>query len=536
MPADLFGRSAAAVDTHEPGLRVTLAQIQAFLPRYKWVVAGVFLATALSTYVGLSLITELYDVNAALLVKLGRENLDPPPTARNGILSTGLRREELGSEVQILRSADLLRQIVDTLGVDAFRVARVPPPGLFARAKFYTKAAIRRAKNGYQDALIALDLKKRLPERDAIVAQLLNDLTVEPQKESDVIALHLRLANPDLAVRVEQTLIQKYLVYRVQVRQASGVKEFFDGEAQRLKETLQTAEARLRTWKQQHGLSVPGEQKALLLRQIRELTAQQDNADSRTQALTHQLVAARDLATSAPERVSATQTETPSPAVLQFRERLTKLQADRARLLTTYKPGAAPIAAVDEEIATLVRMIDARASTELGSVTTEINPLRQQLQQSVNQDTVALEGLSAETPARHQQIAELQSELHEVERADATLAELERERSMTEQNYLTAMKRLTDAEVEQQLDLTRISNVSVAVPPTSTLEPVYPRKLLVTALSLAVGLLLGIALGVVLEWTSDTVRDAQDVESLTDLVCLAEFGADRRRGPAAGAA
>ena len=91
------------------------------------------------------------------------------------------------------------------------------------------------------------------------------------------------------------------------------------------------------------------------------------------------------------------------------------------------------------------------------------------------------------------------------------------------------MKRLKDADVESQLDLSRISNVSVAIPPAATLEPVYPRKLLITALSLVVGLLLGVALGIVLEWTSDTVRDEEDVESLTELVCLGNFGADRRR-------
>jgi polysaccharide biosynthesis protein PslE len=534
MAADLFSRTAMA--DQEPGVRITLAQVKTFLPRYKWVIAGVFLATVLSTYVGLSLTTEQYDANAALLVKLGRENLDPPPTARNGILSTGLRREELGSEVQILRSSDLFGQVVDTLGVDAFRVTRVPPPGLVAKAKFYAKAGVRWVKTRYQDALVALDLKKRLPERDAIVEQLLADLTAEPQKEADVIALHLRMANPALAVRVEQTLIQRYLVHRVQVRQASGVKEFFDGEAQHLRQELETAEARLRQWKQQHGLTVPAEQKALLLRQIRELAAQQDTATSRTQALAQQLAAARNLATSVPERVRATQTDTASPAVLQFRERLTKLQADRAKLLTTYKQGAAPVATIDEEIASLTQMIAARQSTEVGSVTTELNPIRQQLQQSVNQDTVALEGLSAEAPARIHQMAELQTELHHLESADATLVALERERAITEQNYLNAMKRLTDAEVERQLDLSRISNVSVAVPPTASFEPVYPRKLLITALSLGVGLVLGVALSIFLEWTSDAVRDARDVESATDLICLGEFGGKRRGRPAAGAA
>lgn len=119
----------------EPGVRLTLAQLRRFVPQYKWVIIGVFTFTTLAAYASLSLITELYDVRAALLVKLGRENLDAPVTARNGVLSTGIRREELGSEVQFLRSSKLLEEVVDTVGVEAFRVQRVPPPDLVGDRK-----------------------------------------------------------------------------------------------------------------------------------------------------------------------------------------------------------------------------------------------------------------------------------------------------------------------------------------------------------------------------------------------------------------
>ena len=221
--ADFFQRGPAATDGDEPGMRITLAQIREFVPRYKWVIAGVFLFTTLSAYTALSLMTEVYEVHSALLVKLGRENLDGPVTARNGVLSTGVRREELGSEVEILRSSALFEQVVDDIGLEAFRVKRVPPPGVVARAKFYTKAGLRWAKRELQEGLIALDLKKRLSEREAAVALLTDDLTVVPQKEADVIGLDLRLADPALGVRIQETLIRKYLTHRVEVRRNRGV-------------------------------------------------------------------------------------------------------------------------------------------------------------------------------------------------------------------------------------------------------------------------------------------------------------------------
>jgi uncharacterized protein involved in exopolysaccharide biosynthesis len=530
MAADFFNRPSATADASEPGVRITLAQVRAFLPRYKWVIAGVFVFTALSAYTALSLTTELYDVHAALLVKLGRENLDAPVTARNGVLSTGVRREELGSEVQILRSMPLMEQVVDEIGVDAFRVKRTPPPDLLGKAKFYTKAAVRWLKGRYHDGLIALDLKKRLSERDAAIDRLTDELTVEPQKEADVIRLNLRSADSALAVRVQETLIQKYLAHRVEVRRNLGVKEFFEREVGQMRETLQIAERAVNDWRRQLDLTVPAEQKALLLRQIAELSTQRERAASRRDALATQQDAAQTLIGSAVERVRATQVETPSAAMQQFRERLTRLEADRARLLTTYLPEAAPVKTIEEEIATIRKLLAAQTESEIGSVTTEINPLRQQLQQSLNQDTVALRGLSAELSTQERQLASLREQLRRLTEADTSLVELERERGLAEQNYLSAVKRLAEADVTSELDVSRISNVAVAEQPTASLSPVYPRKLLIMMVALAVGLVLGVGLAVALEWSNDTIRDVEDMESATELICLGTFSPNQAVG------
>lgn len=507
----------------EPGVRLTLAQLRRFVPQYKWVIIGVFTFTTLAAYASLSLITELYDVRAALLVKLGRENLDAPVTARNGVLSTGIRREELGSEVQFLRSSKLLEEVVDTVGVEAFRVQRVPPPDLVGKVKFYAKGGLRWVKDRYQDALIALDLKKRLGERDAAVALLVDDLVAEPQKDSDVIQLRLRLANPELGVLLQQTLIEKYLAHRVEVRRNRGVKEFFEREVAELRSLLEAAEQRANEWRSKSQLTLPGEQKALLLRQIREVSAQRERAMSRVQALGGQLTEARGLMNGSAERVRTAQVEMPNSEVQQLRERLVRLEADRARLLTTYLPGAAPVGIVESEIATVRQLLARQQESDIGSVTTTLNPLRQQLEQSVNQDRVLLTGLTAEINAQQRQLERLRAELNAVETADVTLAELDRDRTLAEQNYLTAVKRLAEADVESELDVSRISNVAVASPPTSSLTPVYPRKLLLMALALVIGLVFGVGLAALLEWTSDTVHDADEASAATQLACLATF-------------
>jgi uncharacterized protein involved in exopolysaccharide biosynthesis len=515
---------ARQLDDLEPGFRITFEQIGRFVARYKWVVAAVFACTTVAAYASLSLVTELYDVRSSLLVKLGRENLDPPVTARNGVLSTGVRREELGSEIAILRSNQLLGEVVDELGVEAFKVKRVPPADLLGRAKFYTKAALRWTRDRYQDGLIALDLKKRLNDREAALDMLASTLVIEAQKDSDVIVISQRIADPQLGVTIQEALIQKYLTHRVDVRRTSGVKEFFQTEVGDLRTALEQAEQRANNWRAQSRLTLPSEQKALLLRQIRELSADREKNQRTARALRTQVEAARSMMSQSAERVRAAQVETPSAAMLQFRERLSRLEGERAKLLTTYLPAAAPVKTVEDEIATIRQLMAAQNNTDIGSVTTSPNPLRVQLEQSVNEGSVTLAGLSAELETQQTQLARLQAELDGLENADATLIELERERRLAEQNYLAAVKQLNDADIESQLDVSRISNVAVATSPTSSLMPVYPRKLLLMAIALGIGVLFGIALAAFIEWTSDTMRDADDVSAATELPCLANFG------------
>jgi uncharacterized protein involved in exopolysaccharide biosynthesis len=102
---------------------------------------------------------------------------------------------------------------------------------------------------------------------------------------------------------------------------------------------------------------------------------------------------------------------------------------------------------------------------------------------------------------------------------------------VVEQSYLAAAKRRDEAAAQARLDVGRISNVSVVMPPVASPEPVYPRKLLLMAVALALGVALGLALAIGLEWSSDAVRDADQIESLTELVCLGSVSFDRgRRG------
>jgi polysaccharide biosynthesis protein PslE len=502
------------------GLHVTWPQVQKFLRRHVWTIAGVFVITVIGAYSALNLMSEQYEAQSALLVKVGRENLDAPASARNSVFSTGLRREDLASEVQILTSVDLLTQVVDEIGPEAFKPKRVVPDTILGKAKFYAKAAIRAVRDQYKELLYVLDLRKRLDDRSQAIALLTTDLIVEPAKDSDVIRMRLRMADPALATRIQSLAIQKYFARRIQVRQQPGLREFLDQEATALGHALTEAETERNQLKATNELSVPLEQKALLLRQIREVTAQRNLAQSEAETLTQQIAAATQLASQTSETINAATIETANQSRQILRERLTKLEADRAHLVTKYQPEAETVRNLDTEIGNLRALLASQRATEVGSTTSQLNPLRQQLLEKIQADHVRLEGLRAAVATQSRQISTYERELTRLEQGDARLTVIERGRQVAEEQYLSMLKRRQDADFAAQLDLNRISNVSVITPPHATLEPVYPRKTLIMAMALAVGLLLGIAVSLLREWARDDIEDARSLEAVTKLPVL----------------
>ncbi len=496
--------------------------VRGFLARYKWTVLGVFLATVASGYVTLSLFTEQYDVESEILVKLGRENLDPPATSRNLPLAAGLRREELMSEVQILRSPALIRRLVDQIGPEAFEPRPAQAAGAGAEMKARLKSVARGVKDWWKSALIALDLNKGLSERDTAVQDLLERLAVEPRKDSDVIAIKLRMANPALAVDLQERLIGLYMRRRVDVRRSEGVKEFLDTRAAQRKAELQKAELDRMTLKRSKGLVSASDQKSLLLRQADDVRSGLIRTRSEIENLTRQIAAGREQMNATPAFERASEQTTPNPLAEKLRQQVADLQSERATLLTKYQPESIPVKNIDERLKDLREMLSKERTTQPGSVTSSLNPVRQNLEQKVKQDIVRLDGLRASEQVQARNLAAIEVQARTIDDADAALTDIDRKQKIAESEYLEAMKRSSDADVASELDRSRISNVSILTPPTSTLTPVYPKKLLVMGVLLPVGFVLGIAVAMLLHYAGGGSGTVRELESALAIPCLGE--------------
>jgi uncharacterized protein involved in exopolysaccharide biosynthesis len=513
--------------------QLTWADVGAFLKEYSWAIVWIFLATVLATYSVLSLYSDKYETSAKLLVKVGRETVDPPPTAstRGGSLVTsGVRREEVNSEVQILTSQNLAEQVVDALGTDRFKAAAVPPEGFVARVKFEVKKLARVLKGYGEDALIALGLQKKLTDREKAITGLAKEIEVGQEKETDVITMRLKTSDPSLGKEVMSKWIEFYLEQHLAIRAYTGVREFLSAETGSARARLMDAEAARDKWKREHELSNTGTQKETLIRQIREQVGTRDVALSEIEMLTAQVAETRLQLSRLPGNLKVSEVEAPNPPMQIYRNELAGLELQKTKLLAKYQADSERIRLLDEEMARLNTLIANEEARQISQSTLEINPQVKTLENRLQEDSVRLEGLKRRVKAQTVQIADLRLELASLESADVRLLQLERERQVAEDLFFGLVRRANDADIGAGLDRSRLSNVSVMAPPTSTIEPVYPRRQLIMGVSLALGLLMGIGLCLLYDYMSGRARSANEVADATDLPYLGSVRVEQGSG------
>lgn len=499
------------------------SDIRLFLRRYWMVISGVLLLTVIGTYTTLMFLTERYATEAAVLVKLGRENVDPPPTARNTNVFSGIRREEVLSEMEFMRSPDLVRRVVREIGVDAFTPVRTKPKDLLGQVKFYVKSAARWVKHEYGEALIGLNLQRRLTDEEKASQEVEDSLAVVYQKDTDVIDLKIEMADPALSAMILSKLLEAYASRRIEVKETRGTEEFLSSETTALRNRLASIEAAKETWKQSRNLSSAQDQKSLLLRQIRDLSAEHDATLREIGALERQAEAARRAAAETPGQVRESHQETPDPSTLALKQRLTVLQADRAHLLTKFQPEAQQVKSVDQEIGSVRALIDGGKPTDVASVTYQVNPLHEELERKLQDTGIALQGLHSRLDLQQKQLAALNAELRGVDTADAGLQSIERERQIAEAEYTTLVKRKQEADIDNQLDVKRISNISIVTPPTSDFIPVYPRKMLLMGVAILVGLVLGVGLSLLLNYMDEHIHTPERAAAVLGIPCLGQM-------------
>lgn len=494
---------------------------QSAVGRRKWLIGGVVLGTFLTAYVAVRFVLpEVYETKASVLVRVGRENTEAPASVqKGGFVSSGVRREEINSEIQLLSAPALITAAVDQLGIGAFRREPAPPGHGWRLVVDYLRAAVRSARSGVEAVLTSTGLMKRLTDREKVVVGLQQALKVDMELESQVIILKLRSEDPDLAMRVLHTLLQLYFDRHLEVWRSLDAREFFDTQVAIHRQQVSELEAAREEIKARWNLVSVVEQRSLILRQLDGVKSEIEAGAAKKAALQAQEQAMRARLDALPEQLRQSESISPNPVARFRRERLAMLEQERARRLTVFAPESQPMKSIDREIVELNELLAREAPTE-GSLTYQANPLKASFTQGIEQVRVEIAGLESSRRELIKRAASLEARLREINTGERQLRERDRQYQMAEESYLTYAKRGEEGRISDEFDRRRVANVTLLSPPVAPIEPVSPRKLLIMGLSLPVGLLLGVALALFMEYVGQVVRTPRDLARIEGVAYL----------------
>jgi tyrosine-protein kinase Etk/Wzc len=237
----------------------------ALMRRRAWIIVPTTLAAVLSL-VSVNLITPRYKSEARILID-GHENVFLRSSAERNEQRAALDAEAVTSQVQLLLSRDLAREIIkmnklgDRPEFDPVLQGLSPLKSLLALFG------------------IGRDPSSLRPEERVLDAYY-DRFTAYAVDKSRVIVIEFQSRDPELAARVANSIAEGYLVLQQNARQeqAKSASQWLSGEIDNLRKKVAEAESRVEDFRSKSSLFVGTNNTTLSNQQMGELNTQLNNA------------------------------------------------------------------------------------------------------------------------------------------------------------------------------------------------------------------------------------------------------------------
>jgi uncharacterized protein involved in exopolysaccharide biosynthesis/Mrp family chromosome partitioning ATPase len=252
-------------DASESGDLDLRALGQALLRKRGWIIIPTVLAAVLSI-AAVNLVTPRYKSEARILID-GRENVFLRPNGERNEERNALDAEAVTSQVQLLLSRDLAREIIKKN-----KLAERPEFDPVLQGLSPAKSLL--ALFG-----IGRDPFSLTPEERVLDAYY-ERFTAYAVDKSRVIVIEFQSRDPELAARVANSIAEGYLVLQQGARQeqAKSAGQWLSGEIDNLRKKVAEAESRVEDFRSKSSLFVGTNNTTLSNQQMGELNTQLNNA------------------------------------------------------------------------------------------------------------------------------------------------------------------------------------------------------------------------------------------------------------------
>jgi uncharacterized protein involved in exopolysaccharide biosynthesis len=440
--------------------------------------------------IAFAVLTPKYRAETEILVK--RERVDPVVSAEQSqplTIQADVQEEEMNSEVEIIKSDDVLRKVVTQTGLDK-------PSG---HSWFHSRTP-------QQQADLALDA-------------LRSTLIVEALPKTHIIRITYTSHKPELSAKVLDALDAAYLAVHQDMHRSAGQLAFFDQQADNASKQLQAAEEQLKEFPKEGGVANPT--------LARDYTLQKLNEFNYNLGLTRQSIAEtqkrieslKELAKTTPPRLTTQMRQADNGQVMQQMEStLLNLELKRSDMVSKYQADYPPVKELDKEIAATKASI--AAEKPLGDVTTDQNPAYLWIQSEQAKAAADLRGYQAKATETESTIRQTMDNERKLDADSIQQQDLLRTAKAAEDNFLLYSRKREEARISQALDENKILNVAITEKPSVPSFPAQsPWMLGLFGTMLAFAATAGLVF--TMEYMDPSFRNPGEVQSVLNLPLLA---------------
>jgi len=447
--------------------------------RQRQVALVVFMAIFAFAMVYGLLLSDRYEARMEILVEQQQlRRADPvmtgDPNAQPVVNQQNVTSDEiLNSEIALLRSQDVLRQVVTRCGLDQ-------KPGLWFGAidalwNIAGHLNMTGALNSVATYLPMLQKPSREAATEKAVSRLAGKLQIEVIKLSDVISISYRSGKPQQAAAVLHALGDVYLNEHVLAHRPAGELEFFQKQTSEAHDVLASAEQKLVSFTQNGGVANGETQLQDALKRLSDTKAAEDQTQAEIAGTEYSVSALENQASKIPERETTVLKSSDSALLLQqFKSSLLDLQMKRTQLLTQYQPTYPLVVEVDQQIAQAKAALADAQKSQVQEKTTDRDPNYEQVQENLTRSRVDLAGLRARAMSLAGEYAADEKQVRWLEQQGMSQQDLLRQAKAAEDNYLLLLHKAQEARISEALDKRRIFNVSIVQTASAPALPVHP--------------------------------------------------------------
>jgi len=474
--------------------------------RHGWLMVisflGVFLGVAVVTWV----MPPRYDAQVKLMVK--RERIDPVlgTTQNMQIIPEDMTEQDLNSEVELLKSRDLMERVVLETGLH---------------------------KEGKTSVLrsMLLKLSRQTQERSEqelrimrAAASLQKDLVVEPLKKTKLVRVTYGSRDPQLSAKVLQTLVHFYLEKHLAVHRLPGALDFFHTQTEQYRNGLSDAEAKLAEFGRTSGVVAGDLEKDITVRRLNEFEAglQQTQAAIKE---TEQRIRILEQQVASTQARLTTQVKTADNVFVlqQMKTTLLNLELKRTELLSKFTPEYRPVQEVEAQIAQAREALENAERNPSREETTDRDNTHEWLVGELARSRAELSTLQARLAANSEIVKTYREQVRRLNETGLQQQDLIRAAKTAEENFLLYTRKQEEARISDALDQQRIVNVSVAEEPTVPGIPSSPSWPLNLALGFVMACFISLALGFGLDYLDRSFRTPREVEIYLGIPVLASL-------------